>query len=198
MTKRINRYLGRLADFVAKWDGGEVEPEGAAAILESASGNLNRLGSTEDHTADTLTPTHPQFKECLEPGIRDLVCRLVFDWSLITYSSCGGHQYLEPHFAVDPRHIGILPRSEREMRLVQDAMKPTTDRVNGARPESAVCVRLVEFILDADDGPRPCLELRFDPVSGEKLTQYFDDVDYIYADFLAGLPKEFLVEERAS
>lgn len=110
-ARQVNAVQG-MGAFLRSWLGGEhslldatIEP------TRAETGNINIAGTAWASESLLLSPTDARFQDFIEPGVRALV-GAVIGRGWISYTSCEGHAY--PDGAADERHVGIVPRNNRE------------------------------------------------------------------------------------
>ncbi len=154
-TDRIN-YMDGASDFLRNWDLSLEPYKGCVKMAKGDQGNICESGRLDDPTAFSLTPIHPQFYECIEEGIRDLVTVLVEDLNCVTYSSCQGHEL--PDGRVRHRNVGILCRDQAEQLFLQEFFKRLVASSGLAQPKISTdwleseedLFRTVEIIFEDD------------------------------------------------
>jgi len=127
---RVNR-MDRILDYMRSWDFSLEVQGNDLKIVEGPEGNISETGDVEKPTSVILTPAHPQFYDCVEKGVTELVRILVEDINCITYSSCQGHKILELDIIL-PRNIGVLCRDEAEQIFLKDLFM---DAAANSRPQ---------------------------------------------------------------
>lgn len=187
---RIPNTMRDVGEFLRRWQ----DPTAVrvlATLLTSAEGNINTVGRPGVQEADDLDPAHPQWRDALEPGVRDLVESFVSDWGCVTYDSCEGHPYTGTDLAPAPRRVGLLPRDEDERALLAAALCRTAADASASWPPA---VRLLlrsdrlECLTAGDD--RPVLDLSLEPADDHTWDDYFAALDEATAAVLAAVRRQ--------
>lgn len=93
MTPMAVNEASNLLGFLEAWSDPDHERNHMqVASLTTAGGRITGLHDPAPGRGPLVAKHHPRFAELLEPGVRDMVLRLVTTWNLVTYSSCEGHQ----------------------------------------------------------------------------------------------------------
>lgn len=187
---RTPNSMRDVAEFLRRWQ----DPSAIRVpvlLLTSPEGNINTVGLPGVQEADDLDPAHPQWREALEPGVRDLVEVCVSEWGCVTYDSCQGHAYTGASMAPVPRRVGILPRDAEEWAAVAAALCRVAAAVT-ARCPAPVRVLVGSDRLECQSGKdgRPVLDLSLEPAAGHGWGDYFAAVDEATAAVVAAIRRE--------
>lgn len=166
-----------LRQFIASWDS-PPGPSGAARVplKRGKLGNINLQGTVEG-PAPIFTPSHPQFVESLEEGVKDLVLCLIAKLGCITYSSCAGHASEDGRRLLCGRSVSIVPRDAAEYESLREIIAGAVGEVG---PLTAhVSLQLEESVLESDELEMPCLDLNFRPTT-EDAAPYFAELEPLY------------------
>ncbi|MFB7475602.1 radical SAM protein [Kitasatospora sp. NPDC056184] len=185
----VNR-MRDVEDFLATWDN-PAAARNPARLVTSAFGNINTAGLPGTQVADDLDPTHPQWDDAIEPGIKPLVEHITSRRNLVTYDSCEGHQYDDPARKNQTREVGILPRTSAEYTATAAALCRAARRCESAMP-STVRLLVARNNLTCENTGRthPVLDLRLLPATGQADTAYFAALDQATALLVAALKAE--------
>lgn len=148
----MNRF-GDADKFIVRWD---------AKLEAGAAKGSSALVFPATFSAAALTPSHPDFLDRIEPGVRDLVRRLVVEMGWITYSSCEGHPARAPR-GLMLRHVGLLPRDSTELQRQRHVLYEAAAAVNALNTgRTHLSVR--DAILECEGGRTcPVLDIVFVP-----------------------------------
>lgn len=184
VRKRTNR-LPHLGRFLRGWD----QPNALinfspVELCKTSFGSINRGGETGKTGGDTLTRWHPEFFNSIEDGIRPLIELVIehFDW--ITYSSCEGHLYEGFEVPPVPRHLGLVPRSERELETMRTSLEAGITEVHQTLPRNPVTLELMIHTLEGDEMVRTAVDLFFRRGFQATWPTYFERLD-AYSRLLA-------------
>ncbi|MFD6347787.1 SPASM domain-containing protein, partial [Streptomyces roseolus] len=187
---RTPNSMRDIDGFLARWNrlDGEHPP---VRLSVSACGNINTVGEPGVHEADDLDPSHPQWYEAIEPGVRPLVDAATGSWGCITYDSCQGHLYDGLDMTATERRVGILPRDRAEYARVAAALCRAATVATRELP-APVRVTLGRAELECESSRRrvPVLDLVLLPTSGYSWTAYFAAVDEATRILTAALDHE--------
>ncbi len=161
-----------VAGFLQQWNEGAV-PQVPSRLATSTYGNINTIGAAGIHEADDLTPTSPQWRECIEPGIWPLVDVITRQWGAVTYDSCEGHDYPELDIERSFPRVGLIPRSSNENGALAAALCRVVASTAATLP-SAVSVHIERADLNCETTMRqfPVLDLSIRPATGTNLAEY--------------------------
>jgi uncharacterized protein len=118
---RIN-YMDEVSGYLYDWDSSLKSYDKHVQIGKGIQGNISESGELDEPSAFSLTPSHPQFLECIEEGVRDLVMVLIENLNCVTYSSCQGHK-LPDGGGVRPRNVGVLCRDQAEQVFLHEFLE---------------------------------------------------------------------------
>lgn len=184
---RTPNAMRDVAGFLRRWQD-PAAVRAPATLLTSPEGNINTVGRPGVHEADDLDPAHPQWRDALEPGVRDLVEVCVQDWGCVTYDSCQGHRYSAMDLTPAPRRVGILPRDAAERSAVAAALCRVVADVAGSCPPAVQVIVASDRLecLTAGDA-RPVLDLSLEPAPGHTWDACFAGLDEATALVLAAM-----------
>jgi uncharacterized protein len=166
-----------VAGFMRRWDDPATSRE-PVRLLRSAYGNINTVGAAGVHEADDLDPTHPQWRDGIEPGAWSLVDACTRGWNCITYDSCEGHAYEGLNTAPTRRRVGILPRDEAEYAVVAAALCRVARTASATMPASvSVLVGRADLTCELTGRRTPVLDLSLEPSPEQSWRTYFADLD---------------------
>lgn len=153
---------------MSRWDEAGLsatKEERAYRVCES--GHINIAGTSACALAKAYTRWDAEFAEVIEPGVRQLVFRLIHTYDCITYSSCEGHNSAPR--ACEPlsiRHVGIVPRDEAERRSLTKALEKAANAANRAAGSESVSIEVIQETLDSEGTAWPCIEIQFKLLAG--------------------------------
>ena len=181
---RHNRATG-IAGFLDGWDA-PAPPSAGPEV--SDDGNISVDGALATYVGHMIGRRHPDFGRFIEPGVRDLVDVLVDDLGLVTYSSCEGHRYSSSDRAPGLRMVGVLPRSDGELRLATVVLLAAIRKARRTLPTEVGARAIVT--VDRLEGETPTerwttVDLQFVPVGG--WDHYFADLDAVTSGVVAGV-----------
>jgi hypothetical protein len=184
---RRNQVKGML-QFQKRWDERRKEAPAAPKNLRSAEGHVNVAGSAACFSSAIFTPADPAFLESIEKGVQELVLLLIEKLHCITYSSCEGHPPAEMA-PMRQRHVGILPRDEKEYSRLLHFLRKTAAATRAARGEQASGLLIKEEMLATDETNLPCIEINFAAESCD-YPAYRACIEPVYKDFLNRIQEE--------
>lgn len=123
LRPREPNRIASVHGLLRSWDFPQEAHAKTFAISEA--GNINFAGVVAGSYAHIFTPGEPEFEAAIEPGVRPLVLAAVCEGGLVTYTSCQGHGYADSELNSEC-HIGILPRTRRELHRAWTAFKRVT------------------------------------------------------------------------
>tara|TARA_R100000988_G_C3959928_1_gene145633 strand:+ start:387 stop:899 length:513 start_codon:yes stop_codon:yes gene_type:complete len=148
------------------------------------AGNITWRRSTTVPSAPTLPAWYPRFADYLEEGIRDLCLFFVQDLSLITYTSCQGHFHPGADNRLSHRHVGLLPRSEKEYEKIHDFFLRSIRRLQLEVPMVGVAVGIIRHKLSDPTISRAVLDLEFYRPLDATVEQYLYDLENATKQYL--------------
>ena len=184
---RGGNYIHGLLAFVERWHTrAEQTLPPSGALITGEAGNINIDGRPESHESLVMTRWHAEFAESLEPGVRELVLKLVSAWNCITYSSCEGHP-TTPASGRRHRHVCILPRSATEYAALLAALTSLARTANADAGSSGARAKVLQCIVTGDGLEAPSLDLVFSSREGDDDDAYFADLEALYDAVLRAL-----------
>jgi uncharacterized protein len=175
---RVNRMDGIL-EYMRSWDF-SIEVQGNdLKIVEGPEGNISETGDVEKPSSFILTPSHPQFYDCVEKGLTELVRILVEDINCITYSSCQGHK-IPGKDIILPRNIGVLCRDETEQIFLKDLFM---DAAANSQPRIP---NIFNDWVESENDLFRTVEIVFECVPAQR-ENYWSNMEETYNSFLNNL-----------
>jgi SAM-dependent methyltransferase len=112
-------YLSDLPTYLEAWDD-PSHPRNSLDIelIHDSHGRVRPPAPIAFGGGVSLSRHHTKFLESIELEIRPLVEALVFEWNLITYSSCGGHDHSEKG-GLSAGYCGIVALSDEQRVAVE-------------------------------------------------------------------------------
>lgn len=163
----VNRVRDLLG-FLRRWENRDELTSEPLPLAVAAEGNINLHGTARFSESLLLSRWHPSFAACVEPGVRELVMRLVSEWDCVTYSSCEGH----PSSRDAParvRHVRLLARSEAEHTRLSTMLARLADLSSTGAGEYGVLVTRRHSVVRSSEGLQaPGLDLVFEPRSADE------------------------------
>lgn len=173
-----NRAVG-YAGFLRRWQNQQEAGNRELAFAAGAGGNINFTGRDDCSSSHMLTRWHPSFLASIEPGVRDLVQRLVERWDCVTYSSCEGHHSTSAE-PMRPRNVRLGSRSALEHTTLIMRFDALCRGVSPTPGNGAVALQCRESSLHLGDGlEAPSLDLVFARASGDEAA-YWLEIDVVY------------------
>lgn len=168
MTSVTINEASNLLGFLEAWSDPDHERNHIdVEDLLTPDGRITELHDPAPGRGPLVTRHHPRFKALLEPGVRDLVLRLVTTWNLVTYSSCEGHRL--PDGRIMPWCIGALDLSGVAPRLFAILQQHCED-LNGSDEMTSLNIGRGELRSGATTFP--FVELRLHPAIGVEWHDY--------------------------
>lgn len=187
----INVFDGARA-YLHRWDFFKSRPAPPATgrikrwAQLSATGNINKAGTTGSSESAMFLPFQEGFREAVEPGILPVVEYFALELDYVTYTSCGGHFYPESASG-DERRVGILPRDpaeyERALRLADRAVRLSNRALDGG----SIAMEIVEGQVSDRGVLLQVFDIYFARRPGTGWGDYFEKVDSATATFLESL-----------
>src|SRR5206468_1950026 len=103
-----------------------------------------------------------------------------------TYSSCEGHRGADAVGRFTLRHVGIVPRDEREYQQLAEALMVLAHATNAIAAAPAVHIAVRPEVLTSAGAERSCLDLVFVAHTDDE-DSYFRDVEAASRTFLSAL-----------
>lgn len=196
---RINR-ISDLPRFLRCWDDAAAEQNLTPVHLHfSRFGNINGSGRLGDYDGHALSQWHVQFEKSLEAGIRELVLFLVRSFGWITYTSCQGHLYQDTECPPVERHVGLMPRSRRELEEMRVILDSVALAVNSHLVNLAIRVEALGVDLESDNRSYPAIDFVFLLRPGFSWESYFGQLAQVQCRLLTELEGHApLTNSRAS
>jgi len=158
-----------------------------AQVETAQTGNINIGGKPYTAAAEALTRQNEAFWEFVEPGVRHLVKQVVNKHCLITYSSCEGHVY-KNGLSGDERHVGILPRNDKERRAIRLVVERICQAVSEAGG-SGVTFEVDETLVHDEQKSYPCIDLIFCKSEELSWCEYSNKIQNIYTSVISEFEK---------
>ena len=184
---RTPNSMRNVAGFAARWDD-RTAPRETVRLHTSSHGNINTVGRPGIHEADDLDPSHPHWRDAIEPGVWPLVHTVTRRWNLITYDSCEGHAYAGLDLDPAVRKVGILARDQGEYTRAAAALcRAATAAASGLPASVTVTLGRSELTCETTGATTPVLDLALQPATGHGWEDYFahlDEATAVFADAL--------------
>ena len=152
----------------------------------SEFGNIND-GTPYPSTSRLVGREHPHFEINIETGVKTLVKSVGTHHNLVTYTSCGGHQYPDSTRNNNRRHVGIVTRDKDEYQRALALFTKVGEHINGLHPNAAIEIAIMVHHLVDEDKNHEVLDLYLHNKDGASWQDYFDQVDNICNDLVAYL-----------
>jgi hypothetical protein len=175
-----------VREFIEQWDDlGTACGTMPASARRSPFGNVNSSGEPNCEDALVLTPQDRSFPDILEDGVRDLVLAFVRRRRWITYTSCEGHDYSGSGLEPVERHVGLLPRDQREWSMLRGYLDDACRLLEVQSAASAVELALMEQTLVDGSEAFPVLDIYFAVRQGACWAEYFSSLPRRYEQLVA-------------
>lgn len=182
MSRDINQ-MHDVIGFISAWDAGN-DLDGTFSqefsYKKSEKGNINDKGENGGLNAASIPPWHRQFEMSLEVDVKALVKTIVTYYDWITYTSCQGHYYLNLPLNNSERHVGILPRSYKELMEIEEELRKIINKVN----EDNICesIELQIYKNQLIDGSKSyqVIDLYFKKNLDSNWREYFCQLNNVY------------------
>ncbi len=183
--RRRKDTLSNVDRLIAKWHDPDIaENFQIVPVLRNEFGNINSTGEPGNTHSWSLSRHQPQFPDCLEAGVRELVLLLVegFDW--ITYSSCEGHQYRGKDIPSCGRYVSVLARSARERETIAKVFSNVVRAVNKKHARDPVRLKMRRSKVSSNAGRCQAILLMFGKPWRSEWGKYFSSLDSVYRSTL--------------
>jgi hypothetical protein len=179
-------YAIGYRDFLRRWESREEKYDCEVRITRGLDGNINLTGGSDCCSSYLLTRWHPSFLDSLEPGVKELVERLIETWDCATYSSCEGHRSTKTD-TMRIRNVRMGTRSRREHAKLVARVGLLSENVNRSLDMGGILLECRESSLDLEEGfEAPSVDLLFSPQTNYE-DVYWREIETVYRKALASI-----------
>ncbi len=171
--------MENVSDFLACWDRPRDESFTHLPPVVGLRSHVNVDGDIDNPTAEIACKTARDFLSHLEIGVAEACDLLIHRLGLVTYSSCQGHEL--PDGRLRERDVGVLPRSEDELRWTRCVLTRMASAAHLMAPQGVTLLVEENALRDTSQGVLyRTLDLRFSSCGVIPPTEYFKATEATY------------------
>lgn len=181
----MDNYVSGLENFLKVWDdivAYNSASDNGQSFVKGENGAINADGQLSCFEASIFALHSPSFDQSIEEGVRELVLFVVHQMNCITYTSCEGHFDKSQEDYLQLRHVGIIPRNQKEYEFIKQTFQEASSSIKSHN----ISLEIDETYVQSESIHMPCIDIWFVPVGGKE-ELYFFNLDKIYREFLEQL-----------